>query len=92
MDFGCPSVAISKAEFYADAVQSFDPAILVFTIDEGGEQAVHDVLADISGLQRSIGFRVPAGGLAAVVGIGVVPHTVLSVTASAAGTLIGGAR
>ncbi len=38
---------------------------LVFTIDEGGEQAVHDVLADISGLQRSIGFRVPAGGLAA---------------------------
>ncbi len=40
---------------------------LVFTIDEGGEQAVHDVLADISGLQRSIGFRVPAGGLAAVV-------------------------
>jgi putative iron-dependent peroxidase len=43
---------------------------LVFTIDEGGEQAVHDVLADISGLQRSIGFRVPAGGLAAVVGIG----------------------
>lgn len=43
---------------------------LVFTIDEGGEQAVHDVLADLSGLQRSIGFRVPAGGLATVVAIG----------------------
>ncbi|WP_424809201.1 Dyp-type peroxidase [Rhodococcus sp. 27YEA15] len=43
---------------------------LVLTIDEGGEQAVHDVLADVSGLERSIGFRVPAGGLATVVGIG----------------------
>lgn len=43
---------------------------LVFTIDEGGEQVVHDVLADISGLHRSIGFRVPAAGLAPVVGIG----------------------
>ena len=32
---------------------------LVVTIGEGGEQTVHDVLADLSGLERSVGFRVP---------------------------------
>jgi len=43
---------------------------LVVTIADGGEQVVHDVLADLSGLERSIGFRVPAAGLACVTSIG----------------------
>ncbi|WP_460700046.1 Dyp-type peroxidase [Nocardia thraciensis] len=43
---------------------------LVATIDEGGEPAVHDVLADLSGLTRSVGFRVPGAALNCVVGIG----------------------
>jgi putative iron-dependent peroxidase len=43
---------------------------LVVTVDAGGEDAVRDVLADIAGLQRSVGFRVPDGKLTCVVGIG----------------------
>lgn len=43
---------------------------LVLTIDPGGEDTVRDLLEDVSGLQRAVGFRLPAGELAAVVGIG----------------------
>jgi putative iron-dependent peroxidase len=43
---------------------------LVLTIDEGGEEAVRDLLADLPALERSVGFRVPDGRLAVVAGIG----------------------
>jgi putative iron-dependent peroxidase len=43
---------------------------LVLGIEAGGEQQVRDLLTDVTGLQRSVGFREPAGGLAVVVGIG----------------------
>jgi putative iron-dependent peroxidase len=43
---------------------------LVLTIDPGGEDTVRDFLADASGLQRAVGFRLPEGELAAVIGIG----------------------
>lgn len=43
---------------------------LVATIDDGGEQAVHDALGDISGLVRSIGFRDPTKRLSAITSIG----------------------
>ncbi|WP_322097442.1 Dyp-type peroxidase [Nakamurella alba] len=43
---------------------------LVLTIDEGGEDAVRDLLPDVPALQRAVGFRVPDGGLKCVVGIG----------------------
>jgi porphyrinogen peroxidase len=43
---------------------------LVLTISPGHEDQVRDVLADVSGLVRSVGFRSPAGGLTCVVGIG----------------------
>ncbi len=43
---------------------------LVATIDEGGEQAVHDALGDISGLVRAIGFRDPTKHLSVVTSIG----------------------
>ena len=43
---------------------------LVATIDDGGEQAVHDGLGDVSGLVRAIGFRDPTKNLSAVVSIG----------------------
>jgi porphyrinogen peroxidase len=43
---------------------------LVLTIDEGGEAVVQDLLADLSGLVRTVGFRSPEGGLAVVAGIG----------------------
>jgi putative iron-dependent peroxidase len=43
---------------------------LVLTVNPGGEDAVRDLLPDVAGLQRSVGFRVPGGGLHAVAGIG----------------------
>lgn len=43
---------------------------MVATIDEGGEQAVHDALPDISGLVRAIGFRDPTKNLSVVTSIG----------------------
>jgi putative iron-dependent peroxidase len=42
---------------------------LVVTINPGGEAVCLDMLSDWSGLQRSVGFRAPAG-LACVAGIG----------------------
>jgi porphyrinogen peroxidase len=43
---------------------------LVLTINPGGEDAVRDLLGDVAALQRSVGFRLPEGKLACVVGIG----------------------
>lgn len=43
---------------------------LVVAVSEGGEPACRDLLADLAGLQRSVGFRVPGGELACVAGIG----------------------
>ncbi|MEU1509567.1 Dyp-type peroxidase [Kitasatospora sp. NPDC005748] len=43
---------------------------LVLTIDPGGEQAVRDLLPDLAGLRRSVGFRAPDAGLTCVTGIG----------------------
>ena len=48
-----------------------DAAIfLVATVREGGEQQVRDLLEDMSALQRSVGFRLPAAMLSCVTGIG----------------------
>jgi putative iron-dependent peroxidase len=44
--------------------------ILVLRIDDGGEPIVHDLLADLSGLARTVGFRSPEGGLTVVAGVG----------------------
>jgi porphyrinogen peroxidase len=43
---------------------------MVLSIKAGGEDAVRDLLPDVAGLQRSVGFRVPEGELTCVVGIG----------------------
>src|SRR6201992_4308059 len=48
-----------------------DAAIfLVATVADGNEAAVRDLLEDLSALQRSVGFRLPAGQLSCVTGIG----------------------
>ena len=44
--------------------------ILVLTIDDGGEPTVQDLLADLSGLARTVSFRSLEGGLAVVAGVG----------------------
>ncbi|MEW2544556.1 Dyp-type peroxidase [Streptomyces sp. NPDC047002] len=43
---------------------------LVVTVDEGGEQPVRDLLADLPGLQRAYGFGAPDGALSCVVSVG----------------------
>jgi putative iron-dependent peroxidase len=43
---------------------------LVLTVEPGAEDALRDVLPDVAGLRRSVGFRAPADGLVVVVGIG----------------------
>jgi putative iron-dependent peroxidase len=43
---------------------------LVVTVEPGGEPAVRELLSDLAGLQRSVGFRVPDGQLSCVTGVG----------------------
>ncbi len=43
---------------------------LVVTVDPGGEDAVRGLLPDMAALRRSVGFRIPEGGLECVVAIG----------------------
>jgi putative iron-dependent peroxidase len=43
---------------------------LVLTVNSGAEGDVRDLLADVSGLKRSVGFRIPEGELTCVTGIG----------------------
>ncbi len=43
---------------------------LVLTVDDGAEDAVRDLLADLGGLRRSVGFRIPDGALTCVAGLG----------------------
>jgi porphyrinogen peroxidase len=43
---------------------------LVLTIDPEAEDELRELLADVSGLKRSVGFRIPDGELACVVGLG----------------------
>ena len=48
-----------------------DAAIfLVATVRPGGEAVVRELLEDLSGLQRTVGFRLPAARLSCVTGIG----------------------
>jgi putative iron-dependent peroxidase len=43
---------------------------LVLTIKSGGEDQVRELLGDVSGLKRSVGFRAPEADLTCVTGIG----------------------
>jgi putative iron-dependent peroxidase len=43
---------------------------LVLAADSGSEDAIRDVLSDVSSLKRSVGFRIPEGELTGVTGIG----------------------
>jgi len=43
---------------------------LVLSVNPGGAPVVRDLLPDLAGLQRSVGFRIPEGGLTCVAGIG----------------------
>jgi putative iron-dependent peroxidase len=43
---------------------------LIATVEPGGEEGIPDLLSDVNGLRRSVGFRIPEAQLTCVVGIG----------------------
>jgi putative iron-dependent peroxidase len=43
---------------------------LTWIVDRGGEDELRDALSNVTGLKRSVGFRVPEADLSCVVGIG----------------------
>jgi putative iron-dependent peroxidase len=43
---------------------------LVLTVEPAGDGAVRELLADVNGIRRSVGFRTPEGELTCVVGLG----------------------
>jgi putative iron-dependent peroxidase len=43
---------------------------LVVTVESGGEAVTRELLSDVAGLTRSVGFRSPESGLTCIVGIG----------------------
>lgn len=53
-------------------LESLTPSatFLVVTVEPGGEDAVRQLLEDLAGLTRSVGFRAPDGRLSCVTGIG----------------------
>jgi porphyrinogen peroxidase len=64
-------VTVPAAEPQAVLTPLTEAAIfLVLTVEPGAEDAVRDLLADASGLKRSVGFRIPEGQLTCVVGVG----------------------
>jgi putative iron-dependent peroxidase len=62
---------VPEAEPQAVLTPPTEAAIfLVLVVDPGQEDEVRDLLADVGGLRRSVGFRIPEGGLTCVAGIG----------------------
>jgi putative iron-dependent peroxidase len=62
---------VPEAEPQAVLTPPTEAAIfLVLVVDPGREDEVRDLLADVGGLRRSVGFRIPEGGLTCVAGIG----------------------
>jgi putative iron-dependent peroxidase len=62
---------VPAAEPQAVLTPTTEAAIfLVLTVDSGSEAALRDLLADVSGIRRSVGFRIPEAELSCVVGIG----------------------
>jgi porphyrinogen peroxidase len=62
---------MSAAESQPVLTPTTESAIfLVAVVDSGAEDVIRELLADVSGLKRSVGFRVPEGDLTCVVGIG----------------------
>lgn len=64
-----PTVAAPRPQSVL-APLSESAVFLTLTVAPGGEDAVRDLLGDVGGLTRSVGFRVPEEQLSAVIGIG----------------------
>jgi porphyrinogen peroxidase len=58
---------------------------LTLTVQDGAEDEIRDVMSDVNGLRRSVGFRLPEGELTCVAGIGARVWDALFGTARPAG-------
>ncbi len=67
---GSPDPAIGPAAQPVLSPLTGAAIFLVLTIDNGGEAAARDLLADCAGLQRAVGFSIPDGQLTCVAGVG----------------------
>jgi putative iron-dependent peroxidase len=64
-------VSVREPEPQAVTAPLTEAAIfLVATVATGAEEVVRELLADVSGLKRSVGFRIPEAELSCVTGIG----------------------
>jgi putative iron-dependent peroxidase len=71
MSAGREGHVVGEAEPQAVLTPITEAAIfLVLTVNSGAEDGVRELLADVSGLKRSVGFRIPEGKLSCVVGVG----------------------
>jgi putative iron-dependent peroxidase len=62
---------VGAPESQAVATPLTEAAIfLVLTVSPGGEERVRELLADVNGLRRSVGFRIPEGELSCIAGVG----------------------
>jgi putative iron-dependent peroxidase len=65
------NIRVQAAEPQAILTPLTEAAIfLVLTVDVGSEDTLRELLADVSGLKRSVGFRRPEDELTCVVGLG----------------------
>jgi porphyrinogen peroxidase len=69
MSYVAPSVPAPESQPIL-SIPTEAAIFLVLTVAPGAEPAIADVLADASGLKRSVGFRVPEAELTLVVGLG----------------------
>ena len=69
MSYVAPSVSAPEPQPIL-SIATEAAIFLVLTVAPGSEAAIGDVLADASGIKRSVGFRVPEAELSLVVGIG----------------------
>jgi putative iron-dependent peroxidase len=65
------AIAVEPHDSQAVLTSLTEAAIFIIaTVESGSEPAARDLLADVSGLTRTVGFRVPDADLTCVVGIG----------------------
>jgi porphyrinogen peroxidase len=71
MEGGEPHTPLQEPEPQAILTRLTEAAIfLTATVDTGAEEKIRELLADVSALRRSVGFRIPEAELTCVVGVG----------------------
>lgn len=61
---------VDEPQLVLDPFLTSAALFLTLTVEDGGEDTVRDLLADLDGLVRTVGFRVPENGLSCAAGVG----------------------